>query len=162
MDDLLRAAERYARGFTAGELAAPPTRRLVILTCMDARLDPERVFGLELGEAHVLRNAGGRATQDALRSLILSTDILGTRTILVVHHTDCGLHASEDVVRAAVEQATGRSARDLVFDAFEDLDQSVRDDIERIAACDHLPPDVDVHGLVYEVETGRVRVVDAA
>lgn len=131
-----------------------PARRLVILTCMDARLDLFRSLGLELGDSHVLRNAGGRASTDAIRSLLVSTHLLGTREIGVVHHTNCGLEGRTD---AEIAEATG--ATGFEFLPFENVEESVRDDVDAIRACASLPPDVVVWGGVYDVDTGELRVV---
>lgn len=131
-----------------------PARRLVILTCMDARLDLFRSLGLELGDSHILRNAGGRASIDAIRSLLVSTHVLGTREIGVVHHTNCGLEGRTD---ADVAEITG--AHDVAFLTFDDLDQSVRDDVEAIRSCGNLPAGVVVWGAVYDVDTGALRIV---
>lgn len=132
-----------------------PSGRLVILTCMDARLDLFRSMGLDVGQAHILRNAGGRASDDAIRSLVVSTHLLGTREIGVIHHTNCGLEATTNEAVAAV---TGVDTIDYL--AFDEVDASVRDDVARVRRCGHLPDDVVVWGAVYEVDSGVIRVVD--
>jgi len=128
----IREANRsFAQHFDAGGLETPPVRRLVVLTCMDARLDPARFCGLALGDAHVIRNAGGRASGDAIRSLIISSRLLGTSEFVVVHHTECGmLTFTDDDLRAKLNRETGADASDLEFLPFSDLEQSVRDDVE--------------------------------
>jgi carbonic anhydrase len=150
LPEILTANQKYRH---AGESRpAPPERRLVILTCMDARIDPLAALGLELGDAHVLRNAGGRASADAIRSLVVSTHLLGTREIGVIHHTECGLQATDD----DIARRTGAA---LDYLAFADLDDSVRADVETIRSCGHLPDGVLVWGAVYHVDTGALRVV---
>ena len=133
-----------------------PSRRLVVLACMDARLDLFRAMGLSVGDAHILRNAGGRAS-DALRSLVVSSHLLGTREIGVVHHTDCGL---EGVTDAQVAERTG--VHDIDFLAFDSVVQSVHDDVALLLAAAVFPDDVLVWGAVYDVDTGELRVVDEA
>lgn len=161
LDEVLGSNRRYAAGFDRGELPSPPARRLAVLTCMDARLDPLAFLGLGLGDAHVLRNAGGRATDDAIRSLIVSSHLLGTQTVLVVHHTDCGmLGLSDEEVRERVRQAVGTDPAGIDFLPFSDLDEGVREDVRRIRACPFLPADVAVWGLVYDVRTGALRPVE--
>ena len=125
--ELLTANDRYASVFTQGDLPMPPGRRVAILTCMDARLLPSRFLGLEEGDAHVIRNAGGRASDDALRSLIISYKLLGTREFLVIHHTDCGmLTFDNDQLRQQLRRDTGADASAIDFLTFSDLEESVR------------------------------------
>jgi carbonic anhydrase len=159
-DELVHANEAYAAGFTKGDLPLPPARKVAVVACMDARLIPSRVLGLEEGEAHIIRNAGG-LVQDALRSLIISEQLLGTREIVILHHTDCGMltFKNEDVY-AKVEESLGADASDIDFLPFPDLDQSVRDDIRFLKDSPLIPDDVSIRGFVYEVETGKVREVE--
>ena len=131
-----------------------PARHLVILTCMDARLDPGRAQGLEPGHAHILRNAGGRASNDAIRSLVVSAHLLGTREVGVIHHTDCGLEGCTD---DEVAERTG--VHGLAFLAFDDVEDSVRQDVDVIRRCGHLPPGFLSWGAVYDVDTGALWVV---
>jgi carbonic anhydrase len=161
MDDIREAAEAYCATFSSGGLAPQPVRRLAVVACMDARLHPERLFGFDLGDAHVIRNAGGRATDDVIRSLVLSTWVLGTRQVVVVHHTDCGLLGREADIRGLVAVACGRDDLDLALLAFVDLDDSVRDDVRTIRENPLLPQDLDVSGFVYDVSRGRLRPVSA-
>lgn len=158
---LLAANRRFATTFADAALRPQPRLRLAVLTCMDARLDPLRALGLDVGDAHVLRNAGGRASPDALRSLAVSAAVLGTRRVAVVHHTDCGLRSPPEAIQAAVAEACGATLEAEELLAFDDLEQSVRDDVATIRSSHLLPADVAVVGLVYAVETGRVRVVAA-
>src|SRR4249919_3913723 len=129
VQEFQKANAAYASSFSKGNLPMPPGRHVAILTCMDARLDPARFLGLKEGDAHVIRNAGGRASDDAIRSLIISSRLLGTREFAVVHHTDCGmLTFSNDDLRGKLEAETGADATDIDFLPFGDLEQSVRDD----------------------------------
>ncbi len=157
----LEANERYAATFTKGDLAMPPAKRVAILTCMDARLDPAKFLGLDEGDAHVIRNAGGRATADALRSLIISQQLLGTREIVVIHHTDCGmLTFTDDQLRRQLRERFGAPADDWAFLPFTDLAQSVRDDIATIRRSPFILPETTITGFVYDVRTGRLSQVE--
>jgi carbonic anhydrase len=154
----LKANERYASSFEKGHLPMPPARRVAVVACMDARLDPARVLGLEEGDAHVVRNAGGRAA-DALRSLVISQQLLGTREVVVIHHTDCGmLTFTDDQLRQKVRDDLGAET-DIAFLAFSDLERSVRDDVAEIRESRVLLKDVPVTGFVYDVKTGRLKQV---
>jgi carbonic anhydrase len=160
LDEVRAANERYAAGFTKGDLPMPPGRRFAVLACMDARLDPARVLGLEEGDAHVIRNAGGRASGDALRSLIISYKLLGTREFIVVHHTDCGmLIFTDDQLREMLKQDMNADASGIEFMAFTDLEKSVRDDVATVRSSPFIPKDIPVTGFVYDVRTGRLNAV---
>jgi carbonic anhydrase len=136
-----------------------PSRNLAVLACMDARLDPARVLGLEEGDAHVIRNAGGVVSDDALRSLAISQNLLGTEEIVLIHHTDCGmLTFTDDEFARKLEQETGERPAWPVH-TFRDLEQNVRESIERIKSSPFVPRTDRVRGFVYEVETGRLREV---
>ena len=155
----VKANERYAASFKKGSLPMPPSRRVAVLACMDARLDPARILGLEEGDAHVVRNAGGRAA-DALRSLVISQELLGTREVVVIHHTDCGmLTFTNDQLKQRLREGRGAEA-DIDFLPFSDVDQSVRDDVRAIRESRLLLPGVPVTGFVYDVKTGRLRQVE--
>ncbi len=161
IDEFLVANERYAAGFDKGDLPLPPARRVAVLVCMDARIDPAKALGLAEGDAHVIRNAGGRASDDALRSLAISHELLGTREVVVIHHTDCGmLTFSNDQIRQRLRESLGADASGIDFLPFGDLDQSVRDDVAAIRSSPLVPDDVAVSGFVYDVRTGRLRRVD--
>jgi carbonic anhydrase len=158
-DELLKNNEAYAASFDKGDLPLPPGRKIVVLACMDARLDPARVLGLEEGDAHVIRNAGGVVSDDAIRSLAISQHLLGTEEIVILHHTDCGmLTFSDNEFADRLEGETG-SRPGWNAQAFEDLDIDVRDSIERIKNSPFVPRSDRVRGFVYEVETGRLREV---
>jgi carbonic anhydrase len=154
----LKANERYAATFTKGQLPMPPARHVAIVACMDARLDPARVLGLEEGDAHVIRNAGGRAA-DAVRSLAISQQLLGTREVVVIHHTDCGMLTFTDPqLRKKLHDGLGVDT-ELEFLSFSDLDASVRDDVAAIRRSPLLMRELPVTGFVYDVRTGRLRQV---
>lgn len=156
---ILEANQRYAAGFAKGDLPMPPARRLAVLTCMDARIDPAQALGLAEGDAHVVRNAGGRASDDALRSLVISQQLLGTREVLVIHHTDCGmLTFTDEDFRSQLERETG-SKPEWAAETFSDLDENVRESIRRITASPFIPQKDAVRGFVFDVATGRLREV---
>jgi carbonic anhydrase len=158
--ELLDANARYAAGFAKGDLPMPPGRRVAVLTCMDARLDPARALGLAEGDAHVIRNAGGRASDDALRSLAISQQLLGTREVVVIHHTDCGMQTfTNDELRARLRTELGADAAGIDFLPFGDLEGSVREDVAAIRESPLVPRDVAVTGFVYDVRTGRLHEV---
>ncbi len=156
LNAVLAANDRYAATFTKGDLPMPPARRLVILTCMDARIDPAQAFGVTEGDAHVIRNAGGRASEDALRSLVISTQLLGTREVSVIHHTDCGMLT---FTNEQLQARLGADAAGIDFLPFSDLEQSVRDDMATIRASPLLPDDLAVRGFIYDVRSGHLREV---
>jgi carbonic anhydrase len=159
IDELLRSNERYAETFDRGNLPLPPSRRLTVLTCMDARILPSRALGLEEGDAHVIRNAGGRA-RDALRSIIISQRLLGTRELAIIHHTDCGmLTFTNRDLREKVREDLGQDTGEFDFLPFQDLDESVRQDVEFLQATQLLNRDTLIRGFVYDVQTGKLREV---
>ena len=150
--------ERYAAQFDRSGLALPPSRKLAVLACMDARLTVEDVLGLRTGDAHIIRNAGGLATDDAIRSLVISQHLLGTEEVVVIEHTGCGmLTFRDDEVRRRLAAETGVDS-DLPFHAFPDLESNLRAQVERIQTHPWTK-EVPVHGVIYEVETGRLREV---
>jgi carbonic anhydrase len=150
--------ERYAAQFDQSALPLPPGRKLAVLACMDARLTVEDALGLRTGDAHIIRNAGGLATDDAIRSLVISQQLLGTEEVIVIEHTGCGmLTFRDDEVRQDIAARTGADV-DLALGAFEDLEGNLRAQITRIRSHPWIK-DVPVHGLVFEVETGRLREV---
>jgi carbonic anhydrase len=161
LPELLEANRRYAAGFTKGSLPVPPARHVAILTCMDARLDPARMLGLEEGDAHVIRNAGGRPTEDAIRSLVISQLLLGTREVVVIHHVECGmLSFSNDELRQKIRADLGADASGIDFLPFSDLAQSVRDDVAELRRSPLLLKDAPISGFIYDVKSGRLLPVD--
>ncbi|ASZ11902.1 carbonic anhydrase [Chitinophaga pendula] len=180
--EVLAANQRYASEFgEKGALPLPPGRRFAILTCMDARLDPAKYAGLSEGDAHVIRNAGGRASDDAIRSLVISHKLLGTREWFVIHHTDCGMQLfTDDVIRDLlagslktatvdehgwrnVEEGGGSAeARHIAFLTFRDLAGSVVEDVTRIRQHPLVPGDIPIYGYIYDVKTGKLLEVAAA
>lgn len=160
-DELLAANATYADAFHLDSLPAPPARRLAVVMCMDARILPLSVFGLAPGDAHVIRNAGGRVTDDTIRSLLVSTHVLRTNAIAVVHHTECGMVTTDERIRAAVEQGSGQSAAGVEFHAIADPDKDLHDDVERLWSSPLLPPGTTVAGLRYDVRTGLLSQVVA-
>jgi carbonic anhydrase len=158
-DEFLANNESYAAGFGKRELTMPPATQVAVLACMDARLDPARALGLEEGDAHVIRNAGGVVTDDAIRSLAISQRLLGTKEIILIHHTDCGmLTFTDDEVTAQIEQDTGIRPP-FALESFKDVDADVRQSIARIAASPFVPDKSHVRGFVYDVKTGKLREV---
>jgi carbonic anhydrase len=158
-DELLANAERYAEAFDRSGLPMPPAKRVAVLACMDARLNPYGLLGLEEGDAHVIRNAGGVVTDDEIRSLAISQRLLGTEEIILIHHTDCGmLTFKDDAFRTQIEQDTGIKP-EWAAEAFDNLEDDVRQSIARIKASPFIPKKDQVRGFVYDVETGRLAEV---
>jgi carbonic anhydrase len=158
-DDLLAHNESYVASFDKGDLPLPPARKVAVIACMDARLNVYGMLGLTEGDAHVIRNAGGVVTDDAIRSLAISQRLLGTEEIILIHHTGCGmLTFTDDDFKSAIEKDTGIKPA-WAAEAFPDLDADVRQSIARIKASPFIPKTDAVRGFVYEVETGRLREV---
>ena len=182
LTEVLDANAKYSANFAnKGKLAMPPARRFAILTCMDARLDPAKFAGLAEGDAHVIRNAGGRASDDAIRSLVISYKLLGTREFFVIHHTECGmLYFTNDLMRgllaASLEPAQltadgfkdvgkgpgSREGEYIDWLTFKDQKQAVLDDVARIKTHPLVPKSIPVHGLIFDVKTGELAEVEAA
>jgi carbonic anhydrase len=158
-DDLLHNDEAYATSFDKGDLPLPPARKVAVLACMDARLNPYGILGLQEGDAHIIRNAGGVVTDDAIRSLSISQRLLGTEEIVLIHHTDCGmLTFTDDGFKRSIQDEVGIKPP-WAAEAFTDLEEDVRQSIARIKASPFIPRKDSVRGFVYEVETGRLREV---
>ena len=180
VEEVIGANKAYAASFgDKGALALPPARRFAILTCMDARLDPAKYAGLAEGDAHVIRNAGGRATDDAIRSLVISYKLLGTKEWFVIHHTDCGMQLFDDeiigdLLENSLETATVDASgwhdhghgpgsvhgHYVKWHTFKDLEESVREDVARLRSHPLVPDTISIHGYVYDVRSGRLIVVD--
>ncbi len=160
-DELLRNAETFAESFDKGELPMPPARKVAIVACMDARISPFALFGLEVGDAHVIRNAGGVITEDEIRSLAISQRKLGTEEIVLVHHTDCGmLTFTDDEFRQQIQEETGIKPQ-WPAESFTDLEEDLKQSMLRIKTSPFIPNTDSVRGFVYEVETGKLREVTA-
>ena len=158
-DALLRNAEAYAASFDGGDLPSPPARKVAVVACMDARLDPYGLLGLQEGDAHVVRNAGGVVTDDTIRSLAISQRLLGTEEVMLIHHTGCGLLTfTDDEFKRAVQDDTGIKPAWAV-ETFGDLDEDVRQSIARVQASPFIPRRDQVRGFVYDIETGGLREV---
>jgi carbonic anhydrase len=182
VDEVLTANLNYSRSFgEKAKLGLPPARRFAILTCMDARLDPAKYAGLSEGDAHVIRNAGGRATDDAIRSLVISYKLLGTREWFVIHHTDCGMELfTDEVIAGLLEQSVQTSVfeqskwkdigrgpgsiagRYIKWHTIRNLEQSVVEDVAQIRAHDLVPDDIPIYGYIYDVRSGRLSEVAGA
>jgi carbonic anhydrase len=161
IDEVLKNNEEYSRSFTKGDLPLPPAKHLAVVACMDARLDIHGLLGLDEGDAHVIRNAGGVATDDAIRSLVISQRLLGTREILLIHHTDCGmLTFTDDQLKQQIQQEVGIRPQ-FALEAFSSLEEDVRQSIGRIKASPFIVHKDVVRGFIYDVKTGRLNEVSA-
>jgi carbonic anhydrase len=162
-EEVLKANEDYARNFRLGHLTIPPARHLAIVACMDARLSVEQFAGLNTGDAHIIRNAGGVVTDDVLRSLLISHYLLGTNEWIIVEHTDCGMltFKDEDLI-ARLEKETGVAAHaPSQFYAFTDLESNLRRQLRKIRAHPWVPKEIPVRGFIYDVRSGRLNEVEA-
>jgi carbonic anhydrase len=158
-EELLQNNEAYAESFEKGDLPLPPARGVAVVACMDARLDVHKILGLQEGDAHVIRNAGGVITDDEIRSLTISQRLLGTREIILIHHTDCGmLTFKDDELKAQIHDEVGLKPH-FSMESFSDLEEDVRQSIARIQASPFISHKESVRGFIYEVETGRLREV---
>ena len=158
-DELLKSAEAYAATFTKGDLPLPPGRKIAIVACMDARLNPYGLLGLSEGDAHVIRNAGGVITADEIRSLSISQRLLGTEEIVLIHHTDCGmLTFTDDEFKQSIQEETGIKP-EWAAEAFSDLDADVRQSLARVKGSPFIPKKHSVRGFIYDVTDGRLREV---
>jgi carbonic anhydrase len=164
VSDLLKANEAFAASFDKGDLEIVPAKPVLVLTCIDARLDPARMLGLDMGDAHVVRNAGGRATDDAIRSATISSMLLGVRELVVIHHTNCGMSLfTDDVLHGKIRDETGIDVSDEEYLSVTDPEESLRDDVARLRDVKTLPEGVTVSGYLYDVRDGTLReVVPAA
>jgi carbonic anhydrase len=161
-DELVRNNQTYAGSFKKGDLPLPPAKHVAVLACMDARLDVHKILGLQEGDAHIIRNAGGASTDDAIRSLAISQRLLGTKEIILIHHTDCGmLTFHDDELKRKIEEETGiRPA--FALEAFANLEDDVKQSIARIKASPFIPNKSSVRGFVYDVRSGKLNEVGAA
>ena len=161
-DELLRANEEFARNFKLGKLSVRPARHVAVLACMDSRILFEHCLGLKPGDAHMIRNAGGIATDDAIRSLIVSHHLLDTQEFIIINHTDCGLlKVREDELKQRLTEKMGSaSAEPAHFHAFDDLEENVRQQMQRVKSHPWIPKHIPVRGFVYDVRTGKLREVE--
>jgi len=160
-DELVTNAGQYAQDFDKGDLPLPPGKKVAVLACMDARLNPYGLLGLQEGDAHVIRNAGGVVTDDEIRSLSISQRLLGTEEIILIHHTDCGmLTFTDDEFKQGIQDETGIKP-EWAAEAFSDLDTDVKQSLARIQASPFIPKKDSVRGFVYDVATGALREVTA-
>jgi carbonic anhydrase len=158
-DELLSNAEAYAASFTKGDLPMPPGRKIAIVACMDARLNPYGLLGLNEGDAHVIRNAGGVITDDEIRSLAISQRLLGTEEIILIHHTDCGmLTFTDDEFKRSIQDELGIKP-EWAAEAFPDVDEDVRQSLARVNASPFIPNKSSVRGFVYDVHTGELNEI---
>jgi carbonic anhydrase len=158
-DELLKNNAEFARNFSNGDLPMPPGKGLAVVACMDARLNVYALLGLEEGEAHVIRNAGGVVSDDALRSLVISQRLLGTREVILIHHTDCGmLTFTDDQVKADIEADVGLRPH-FALEAFSDLERDIRQSIARIKHSPFVPHKDSIRGFIYDVRTGALQEV---
>jgi len=158
-DELLRNSEAYAASFDKGDLPMPPARKVAVVACMDARLNPYGLLGLQEGDAHVIRNAGGVVTDDEIRSLAISQRLLGTEEIILIHHTDCGmLTFTDDDFKRSIQEDVGIKP-EWAAEAFDDLDADVRQSIARIKASPFVPKKDSIRGFVFDVATGKLNEV---
>jgi carbonic anhydrase len=164
IDDAIRANESYSREFDMANLSMPPGRRLAIVACMDARLTIESMLGLKTGDAHIIRNAGGIVTEDVVRSLIISEQLLGTQEVMIINHTDCGmLTFKDDALRTRLLNTTGKLVvAPARFYAFDDVEQNVREQVHKLRSHPWIPQQITIRGFVYNVRTGRVKEVMGA
>ena len=161
IERLIEQNRAYASSFSSGDLPTPPAKKLAVLACMDARLDVHKILGLSVGDAHVIRNAGGVVTDDVIRSLLISQRLLGTEEIVLIHHTECGmLSFADDDLKRSIEKETGIRPP-FALEAFDDLEADVRQSLARIESSPFIPRKSSVRGFVYDVRTGRLAEVKA-
>ena len=159
-DDFLANNQVFASRFPNAHIPTPPRKEVAIVSCMDARIHIAQIFGLQLGDAHIIRNAGGRVTEDTIRSLVISQQLLGTREIIVLHHTDCGLHGqTKDKLAATLEPALGHVVEQIDFLPFQDIEESVTEDVLALRNSPFIPATVFISGAIYDVDTGQVTEV---
>ncbi len=164
IDEVLGANVGYARKFGLEDLASPPALKLAVIACMDARLTIEEILGLKTGDAHIVRNAGGLVTEDALRSILISHYLLGTQEFMIINHTGCGMLTFKDEeLRARLHEETGTAAVSPAhFHTFDDLEANVREQIEKLRSHPWMPKEVPVRGFIYDVKTGELREVSTS
>ena len=156
-NEFLKSNQGFSQNFTQGGLTMPPRRHVAVVTCMDARLHPEKFLVLEIGDAHVIRNAGGRVSQDAIRSLVISQRLLGTTEVVIIHHTDCGMVTfTNEQLSQKIKQELGVDTSGQDFLPFTDLEKSVRDDVNTVRSSPLIPKEFPVSGAIYDVRSGKL------
>jgi carbonic anhydrase len=161
IDEVLEANRRYAQGFALGRLPMPPARKLAVVACMDARLTVEPALGLQAGDAHIIRNAGGIVTEDVIRSLLISHYLLGTEEWMIINHTDCGMltFRDEELVARLRREWETTAVAPLHFHAFRDVEDNVRQQLEKVHSHPWVPSEIPVRGFVYDVTTGALHEI---
>ena len=159
-NEFVASNQQFAQSFTHGEKPLPPRRHVAVVTCMDARLHPEKFLGLEIGDAHVIRNAGGRVSEDAIRSLVISQRLLGTNEVVIIHHTDCGMVTfNNEQITQQIRHELNADASHIDFLPFKDLEQSVRDDVQAVRSSPLIPKNFPISGAIYDVRSGKLSEV---
>ncbi len=160
IQDMLNANENYALEFKYAELKSKPLKKVAVLACMDTRLSIENILGLSIGEANIIRNAGGIATDDAIRSLIVSHHFLGTEKFIVINHTDCGMQKiTDEDIRNNLRQKLNKDPNEIRFHTFANLEENVKEQVQKIKASPFLPQDISIYGFVYNTQTGRLKKI---
>jgi carbonic anhydrase len=160
IDSIVSQNMKYAESFTGGDLPPHPAKKIAVLTCMDARILVNEVLGLKVGEAHIIRNAGGIVTDDALRSLIISHELLGTEKIIIMNHTECGMATFKDEdLQKKLSEKYNSNASDIKFHSFSDIEENVRNQIMKIRNTPYLSNIASIHGFIYDIKTGKIREV---
>ncbi len=161
IDETLKSNQQYAQSFNLGSLPMPPGRKLAVVACMDARVTVEELLGLKTGDAHIIRNAGGIVTEDAVRSLIISHHLLGTQEFMIINHTDCGMLTFHDAdLKTKLREATHQSAvAPEAFHSFGNLEQNVREQIEKVKSHPWIPQSIPVRGFIFDVKSGKLTEV---
>ncbi|MBA3977371.1 MAG: carbonic anhydrase [Nitrosopumilus sp.] len=157
IQDVFNSNEKYAKDYRYSHLKSKPSKKIAVLACMDARLLIEDILGLNIGEANIIRNAGGIATEDAIRSLIVSHELLGTEEFIIINHTDCGMQKfSDEHIRNNIKQKYQKDASELQFYTFTNLEENVREQVEKIKTNPFIPKNIPVYGCIYDTQTGRL------
>lgn len=161
IESLISQNKKYAENFTYGNLPPHPSKKIAVVTCMDARIHVIEVLGLKIGEAHIIRNAGGIVTDDALRSLIISHELLGTERVIIINHTECGMATFKDEdLQKRISEKYNLNASDIKFHSFSDLEENVKNQIKKIRTSVFLSNIASVHGFIYDIKTGKIREVE--
>jgi carbonic anhydrase len=161
INSIISQNKKYVENFTYGDLSPHPSEKIAVVTCMDARIPVNEVLGLRIGQAHIIRNAGGIVTEDALRSLIVSHEMLGTEKIIIINHTECGMATFKDQdLQKRISEKYNSNASDIKFHSFNDLEENVKDQIKKIRTSPFLSNIISVHGFIYDIKTGKIKEVE--